>query len=280
MEQLVTTTLNGKRPDSTISKWLDNAGRYPLLATDAVLEIAKCIQELPEGDPTRTRLINKLVKHNLRLVTRFVKSFMKTSHQKWGSPETVDYLQVGAMGLMRAAEKYDPCKGYAFSTYANHWIRSAVSRYNMKTLTPVHVSESTSRQVVFCKRNGFMKTKANGRKMTDRETRNVLESVGSAYRYLSLDATLPSGNSHADLLADDREDWDPISCENKINDAMDAAGINALGRRILVAHYIDGLSLAEIGRIMGISKYTILRAKKKAVALVHDNAEAFRGGIL
>ena len=143
MEQLVTTTLNGKRPDSTISKWLDNAGRYPLLATDAVLEIAKCIQELPEGDPTRTRLINKLVKHNLRLVTRFVKSFMKTSHQKWGSPETVDYLQVGAMGLMRAAEKYDPRKGYAFSTYANHWIRSAVSRYNMKTLTPVHVSEST-----------------------------------------------------------------------------------------------------------------------------------------
>ena len=80
---------------------------------------------------------------------------------KWGSSETLDYLQVGTMGLFKAAEKYDPSRGYAFSTYATHWIRSHVGRYNMKASSPFKISEEACRHVYYYEKHGKMNNNAH-----------------------------------------------------------------------------------------------------------------------
>jgi RNA polymerase sigma factor (sigma-70 family) len=265
---------------STIDFWMDNAARYPLLKPAQVLEISRRIQELDEDSPIRKKFVNKLVRHNLRLVVNAVRAFMNTSHKKWGDPETVDYLQVGALGLVAAAEKFDPTRGYAFSTYANQWIRSKVSRYNMKTITPVYVSESIGRQVVFYKRNGYMKTKFNQRKMSDQETRRVLELASLAYNYVALDKPMESGTPMIDQIASPINDSETLTFGQSIDEAMNAAGISLTGREVLVRSCIQNETTNQIAERMGLTINQVKREKRKALQSARANQEQFCAGIM
>ena len=87
-----------------------------------------------------TRAKDRLVEANMRLVINIAKNY----HNPLVPFE--DLVQEGAIGLMTAAERYDPDKGYRFSTYATHWIRQAISRAidnKAKAIRiPAHVSES------------------------------------------------------------------------------------------------------------------------------------------
>ncbi|HEV2471493.1 MAG TPA: sigma-70 family RNA polymerase sigma factor, partial [Chthonomonadales bacterium] len=65
---------------------------------------------------------NRLVEANMRLVINIAKNY----HNCLVPFE--DLVQEGAIGLMTAAERFDPNKGYRFSTYATHWVRQAISR--------------------------------------------------------------------------------------------------------------------------------------------------------
>lgn len=264
----------------TIEFWIQAAKRYPLLKPDQVLEISYQIHALERENPRRTKLIQKLVNHNLRLVVSFVRNFMRTSHNKWGSVETVDYLQQGAIGLMRAAEKFDPQRGYSFSTYANHWIRSSISRYNMKTLTPVHVSESTSRQIMFYRRNGYMKAKANQRRMTDAETSIIVQRAVLAYKYCSLDNALDSGDTLVGMIPDTRESFDMTAFGEELDQAFAEAGVSLLGKEIVISSTIYDEGLREISERLGISIHKAKKEKSLAMRQLKAHPEAFGVGTL
>lgn len=265
-----------KRNQDDITAWLDNAGRFDVLPAESVTLIAREIQSLP-GDSSRRRyLINKLVSHNLKLVARYVKAFMDgRSHNKWGSTETVDYLQVGTIGLMRAAEMYDPTRGYAFSTYANHWIRSAVGRYNLKTLTPVHVSESAARQLVFYKSNGYFPLKsAHGVLPPDRAKR-LMRDLYAAYGYVSIDAESDAHGCIKDFLSDKRNPDDIDYSGQRLTGALEEAGVSPLGQQILVGYFVDNKPNKELAASLGVSPETLKREKRVALEQARQAPQAF-----
>jgi RNA polymerase primary sigma factor len=97
--------------------FLNEAGRYPLLAPDEELELAKAIER---GDlEAKDRLINS----NLRLVVSIARRY-----QGVGELCLLDLIQEGVLGLIRAVEKFDWRRGFRFSTYATLWIRQAIQR--------------------------------------------------------------------------------------------------------------------------------------------------------
>ncbi len=266
---------------SDITNWLDNAGRFPLLPAERVNAIATQIQSLPTDSPRRRKLVNTLVQHNLRLVARFVKNFMGgCCHNKWGCPETVDYLQTGSLGLVRAAEMYDPKRGYTFATYANFWIRSLISRYNMKTLTPVYVSESASRQLIFYKRNGYLKSRSDGQDVSKEKIDNLKRLAVAAYSCVSLNIPSETGQELMDSVPDNSEAPALDTFGDEIHQAMDKVGISALGKEVLLGHFVRDEKLKDVAERLGVSAHRIKTEKDRAVRLVKASPELFKAGIM
>jgi len=122
-----------RRVQSSVDRWLDNAGRQPLLTPAGEVHLGALVrvwQDWPggpaEAPPAVTRrglrARDRLVASNLRLVAMVC--------DRYRLPVTIpmeDALQSGTIGLCRAAEKFDPARGYKFSTYAFLWVRQAVT---------------------------------------------------------------------------------------------------------------------------------------------------------
>lgn len=103
-----------------LSEWFRDMGRYPVLKPDEVTAIALQMKNATT-EPDRRHWRDKLVRGNFRLVVALVKKYQ--SKVEW-----LDLIQAGNMGLMTAADRFEPEKGYQFSTYAYWWIRQAIQR--------------------------------------------------------------------------------------------------------------------------------------------------------
>jgi RNA polymerase sigma factor (sigma-70 family) len=117
-----------------LGDYLRTISRVPLLTDQEELHLGRlvrCWLDDPEPSPQvqrkGKRALNRVVNANLRLVVSVVtKSRRRIRHL---AVEPIDLIQAGNLGLIRAAEKFDPSRGYRFSTYAYWWIRQAVSRH-------------------------------------------------------------------------------------------------------------------------------------------------------
>jgi DNA-directed RNA polymerase sigma subunit (sigma70/sigma32) len=149
---------NKTEHDDAVGAFFKEMARYPLLKPDEEVELAKRVRfledvkdlqealELELGQqPSKAQIADKfeitekqlenrlyqgrvakrkMIRSNLRLVVSIAKRYLNR-----GVP-FLDLIQEGAMGLNRATEKFDPDKGYKFSTYAYWWIRQAITRAN------------------------------------------------------------------------------------------------------------------------------------------------------
>ena len=103
-------------PEAATQLYLDSIGQYGLLTPDQEKDLAR---RAIAGD---TYARDQLVVHNLRLVVSIARSY----YNNFLSFD--DLVQEGNLGLMRAVEKYDPDKGFRFTTYASWWIRQSIVR--------------------------------------------------------------------------------------------------------------------------------------------------------
>lgn len=137
-----------KSSQDVITFWLNAAGKYPLLPREEIIRLGNLIQDLDVSHTVRTRAVRKLVRHNLRLIPRSVRNIILSKKTfNFGDNHTEDLLQAAVIGLTRAAEKYDPKTGYAFSTYANMWIFQAVQREICGIMSNIRVPENTLREL-------------------------------------------------------------------------------------------------------------------------------------
>jgi len=120
--------------DDQIGWYLKEAGRIPLLTAAEEIELGHAIQQWQEikdesaPDPRICRrgkkAYDRMFTANLRLVVNIAKKYLCCTHHM----ELQDLIQEGNLGLSRAVEKFDPERGYKFSTYAYWWIRQGVRR--------------------------------------------------------------------------------------------------------------------------------------------------------
>ena len=113
--------------DDATKQYLREIGKVQLLTADEEKDLAR---KIANGDKEAK---NKLIEANLRLVVSVAKRYSSKPQ------ELNDLIQQGNEGLITAAEKFDPDKGFRFSTYAIWWIRQAITRARHDLSFPVHI---------------------------------------------------------------------------------------------------------------------------------------------
>lgn len=119
---------------SPSSWWLDLIGRVPLLTPAEEIELGTAIQRwqnhpdpCPPGIRRRgQRSRDRFIQANLKLVVAYVSRRCNRFARQHGAE---DLIQAGNLGLITAVERFDPARGYRFSTYAYWWIRQAINRW-------------------------------------------------------------------------------------------------------------------------------------------------------
>ncbi len=123
--------------DDLVKIYLREIGKLKVLDTRTEVDLARRVQK---GDQKAKQ---ELVRHNLRLVVSIAKRYLNRGMS------FLDLIQEGNLGLMKAVEKFDPERGYKFSTYATWWIRQGITRAlsdKARTIRlPVHMVELISK---------------------------------------------------------------------------------------------------------------------------------------
>jgi RNA polymerase primary sigma factor len=190
--------------DDSMHLWLRQIGKTPLLTAAMEMALARHYQS-GCGDCKRV-----LIESNLRLVVSIAKRFVGR-----GLP-LQDLVQDGNIGLIRAVEKFDPDRGYRFSTYATWWIRQAISRsisdHGRTIRVPVHTLEGVNRMM----KNINLLQQELGRDPTQQEICGRLSMTADRVNDLqravsepiSLDASIGEheDSTLGDLIADHRRE--------------------------------------------------------------------------
>ncbi|MGQ9491252.1 MAG: RNA polymerase sigma factor RpoD [Anaerolineae bacterium] len=282
--------------DDSISLYLKEIGRVPLLTAEEEVALAKRMergrearQRLTQGVDDleeRDRLLaavkdgqaaqEHLIKANSRLVVSVAKKYVGR-----GVP-FLDLIQEGNIGLIRAVKKFDYRRGYKFSTYATWWIRQAVTRaiadQGRTIRVPVHMYEQINRLT----RTSRQLVQELGRDPTTEEIaerlgvppRKVEQIIRVSQRPLSLE--MPVGEEEDSYLGDFIEDEEAESPTDSASQTMLRQVIDEIFEsltprevRILQLRFglVDGYSytLEEVGKKFGVTRERIRQIEAQAL---------------
>lgn len=269
--------------DDSVGMFLREMARYPLLTQAQEIELAR---EITKGGAKGEQAKRRLVRANLRLVVSIAKKYLNR-----GVP-FLDLIQEGAMGLMRAAEKFDYERGYKFSTYAYWWIRQGITRaiasQSRTVRLPVHMVEKLN-QVRKVRQTLYQEL---GRKPTKQELATALEMeedkleqvLDVSQRTLSLH-TWVGRDEDTELmqLIEDSENVAPNDCLDhkllcdRLNSVLDH--LSDREREIIKLRFglADGqhYTLTEIGELYQLSRERVRQIQAKAMRkLRHPRRQA------
>lgn len=192
--------------EDTFPSYLSRLTLEPLLTVETETELARAARL---GDSQARK---RLIEANMRLVINIAKGY----NCRYIPLE--DLIQEGAIGLMQATERFDPDKGFRFSTYATHWIRQAIGRAidnkGKSIRLPAHISQSIRKiekeKERFLRSSGSEPTCQELAEAMGMSERKLINVISAAQDILSLDNPVGdgSGTTLAGLIRDDGE-YDP-----------------------------------------------------------------------
>ena len=299
----------------SVRAYLRDIGRIPLLEHDEEILLGRKVQRLMEiqavaellNSPTTEELADslditvkelrrekrdgekakeKMVTANLRLVVSVAKKYTKRNM------ELLDIIQEGTIGLVRGVEKFDPGRGYKFSTYAYWWIRQGITRAiaekSRAIRLPIHVTENLNKlkkaQRELSQINGQMPNVfelSDHLGLTDEEIKDLM---CKARQPTSLEIKIGENRDTAliDLLEDETQLPELLLERSFIKEdirsliadlpEMQAAVISmryGIGEEIL-----EPMSMTAVGQVLNMSRDRVRTFEQKALKALRERSQA------
>ncbi|NLN93927.1 MAG: sigma-70 family RNA polymerase sigma factor [Candidatus Hydrogenedens sp.] len=255
--------------DKSLNLYLMEISKIPLLSASEEIRLAKLAQK---GDQSARRI---LIVSNLRLVVSVAKKYLY-----FGLP-LLDLIEEGNLGLMRAADRFDPKRGCKFSTYATWWIRQAVTRalsnQGRTIRIPVYITDNLAKY----KRMVDDFYKVHGRQPSSEDMAEVMgmklkeikklelfeETISPMENIQSLDSAIGrEGGIFQEPVADN-----PTLTQFFRNEEMDALMRQLTERESAIIRYRYGLydgkahTLEETGKHFALTRERIRQIEREAM---------------
>lgn len=266
--------------DDSVRLYLREIGKIPLLNAEQELELA---QRVVAGDKEAK---DQMAEANMRLVVSIAKRYVGRGL------DLLDLIQEGNTGLLRAVEKFDPDKGFKFSTYATWWIRQAITRAiadQARTIRiPVHMVETINKLL----RTQRRLTQELNREPTNAEIAQAMEIDEAKVEHImkikqdisSLDASIRDDEEES-VLADFIEDEDTITPEESATGQLLKEQVKVMlsalterEQKILKLRFglEDGKqhTLEEVGQEFSVTRERIRQIEAKALAKLRKHKDA------
>jgi RNA polymerase nonessential primary-like sigma factor len=254
-----------------LEKQLDRPATDAELAKQAGMSVVELKRVLDRGHHAKQRMIEA----NLRLVVSIAKKYQKRNL------EFLDLIQEGSLGLERGVEKFDPMRGYKFSTYAYWWIRQAITRaiaQQSRTIRlPIHITEKLNR----IKRTQRELAQSLGRSPSAAEVAAALELSQEEIRdYMllsrqpvSLDLRVGDNQDTElqDLLEDSGDSPETYTTQQLLRQDLSnlMAELTEQQQRVLTLRYGLGdeneMSLAKVGVRLNLSRERVRQLERQAL---------------
>jgi RNA polymerase nonessential primary-like sigma factor len=275
-----------------VRSYLQEIGRVALLSQEEELTLARLVQQRERllADPQHSNLgprerrsalhrglraKERMIQANLRLVVAVAKKYQRRGL------ELLDLVQEGSLGLERAVERFDPSRGFRFSTYAYWWIRQGITRAlasQSRTIRlPVHITEKLNRikraQRDLSVRLGRLPNVAELAEALGLEQTALREILQRLARPLSLDTRV--GQKHdtdlGELIEDSHATPDQLLSRDQLHDDLEGLLEQLSGREAAVLRQRFGLNddtprtLSEIGERMHLSRERVRQIEARAL---------------
>ena len=300
-----------RRSSDPVSWYLATIGRIPLLTPAEEIELGNQVQSMMTLTEDNSRVFaddelttsqrrvlrigrrakERMMKANLRLVVSVAKKYQGKGL------ELLDLIQEGSLGLERAVEKFDPTRGYKFSTYAFWWIRQSMTRAiacQSRTIRlPVHLSErlTTIRKVSLdlAHKLGAMPSRVEIAEAMDIPLDELDSLLRQALTTSSLDAPVNGEEGRSflgDLIADSSLEEPLDIVEQRIHHEQLGRWLSHLSEQeqhvLRLRFGLEGNerhTLAEIGRLMEVSRERVRQVELKALRKLRNLTRRLPSGI-
>ena len=268
--------------DDSVRLYLREIGKIPLLSAEEEMDLAR---RIVEGDK---KAKDKMAEANMRLVVSIAKRYSGRGL------DFLDLIQEGNTGLLRAVEKFDPDKGFKFSTYATWWIRQAITRaiadQARTSRIPVHMVETINKLL----RTQRRMTQELNREPTIEELSKELDMEPEKIEYVikikqdisSLDAGVGrDGEDDDSVLQDFIVDEDTVSPEDSASNQLLKEQVQEIlsslsDREQKIVRMRFGLdngknhTLEEVGQEFAVTRERIRQIEAKALAKLRKHKDA------